>query len=394
MKKKTKQIAVSFGIFVFFSVVGLTYFVSHDSGQSVTHFPIGKSTVSQNSSIAFGKGAVSNTLKPNRGIASVDESFTRLDAIEYDPCGHFMESDDEDENDPEKYEECMKEIHLNNVSLEGVKYPYLSELSEQFTPDIEAQFDVFLVVNTEDRKPGPIDMNNVGVPRQHVRVFVKKRTGTGSQADNIFIRDSNGEIVGVNESKINTNIPQLAALNKVPSDIADTYHRYNKPYLIPTTTGKSGSAGYMKTTNGLYLVNEQMSDSHLKTSPEASMSYQTYIDTRYRDGQESHIAIHGVPARERGILGAHRGSHGCARVHPEHAKAIRNFLQTLEQRPVPDLKWKDWLSYQLQPSPLASAKVMRIPVLFVIFNGYEPSHISQALNNTFEFNVWESYASR
>jgi hypothetical protein len=219
---------------------------------------------------------------------------------------------------------------------------------------------------------------------------VKKRTGTNSQADNIFIRNSRGQIIGVNESKLNKDIPMLEGLNETPPDIAGRYHRYNKSYLVPSTTG---SADHKKTSNGIYLVNEKRSDSHLATSVEAPMSFQTYIDTVYADGQESGIAIHGTPTRFHHLLGTKRASHGCARVHPTHAKIIRNFMESLQQRPVPKPKWKEWVSFESQPSPLAPEKVMRIPVLFVIFNGYGGSQITNAYNNLFNINIWQNYAS-
>jgi len=124
------------------------------------------------------------------------------------------------------------------------------------------------------------------------------------------------------------------------------------------------------------------------------MSFQTYIDTVYQGGDESGIAIHGTPTRNHHLLGTRRGSHGCARVHPEHAKIIRKFVFSLQERMVPKLKWKEWVSFEKQPSPLATEKVSRVPVLFVIFNGYNSDRLMNAYNKNWEVNIWQNQASR
>lgn len=324
--------------------------------------------------------------KQKRGIASLP----RIDANEYNACAHFIESDDEEENDIVAYNECISSIQSIEISAEGVKFPYLNELSEVFTPDIEAKFDVFLVINTEDANGKKADVGAIGVPRQHLRVIVKKYPGSSNPAHNVFRRNAQGEIIGLNQANINENVPALAGLNRVPPSIDGRYDRLGFSYLVPSTTG---SANFKKTSNGVYLVNEVRSDNRQARYDEAPMSYQTYIDTHYASGQESGIAIHGTPSSNHRLLGVRRGSHGCARVHPHHAKIIRDYLETLSQREVPKVNWQEWKSFELQPSPLARQNVNRIPVLFVIFNGYEPNDLNFAFNKTFQVDIWNKFAA-
>ena len=261
-------------------------------------------------------------------------------------------------------------MRRQNISLEGVYYPYLSELSQSLTPQLEAFYDVFLLVNTDDTfQSVPFSMNAVRIPKQHVRVVVKKNRGTMDPADNFFVRDSFGKIAGIDESKVDSAVPELAGLNVIPKDIADHYKHLNVPYLIPSTTG---GANYMKTVNGLYLVNIQRTATHRSTNPQAGMSFQTYIDTTYRDGRESGIAIHGTPSKLRPLLGFSRGSHGCARVHPEHARLISDYVRALPKRQVPKLNWKNWLSFDAQPA-IAGDMTLNVPVMFILFNGYDPA---------------------
>lgn len=306
----------------------------------------------------------------------------RPDAFHYDKCGEFLDSEDFTPAELavriEQQKKCRAEQTLKfNVSHEGVYYPYLSELSQSLTPQLEAFYDVFLLINTDDTFNNQLHFQAARVPKQHVRVVVKKNRGTMDPADNVFLRDSYGKIVGIDETKVDTAVPELSTLNVMPKDLS----HYSPPgvsYLVPSTTG---GGGFMKTVNGLYLVNERRSASHRNVNPQAPMSYQTYIDTKYHDGRESGIAIHGTPSRARAKLGGIRGSHGCARVHPEHAKAISNFVRALPQRQVPRLGWKNWLSYEAQPS-VANDMTNSVPVMFVMFNGYDPSlYGSYALNN-------------
>jgi len=359
-------------------IVTIAYFKMHNTVDVAVHEVPEVEQTSAN--------AVANQPKQKRGVASLP----RIDANEYNACAHFIESDDEEENDVAAYNECIQQAQQIEVSAEGVKFPYLNELSEVFTPDIEAKFDVFLVINTEDANGQRPSNGNIGVPRQHLRVLVKKHPGSNNPAHNVFRRNAQGEIVGINQNNINENVPALAGLNQVPRSIDGRYDRLGFSYLVPSTTG---SANFKKTSNGVYLVNEVRSDNRQARYDEAPMSYQTYIDTHYASGQESGIAIHGTPSRNHGLLGVRRGSHGCARVHPHHAKIIRDYLETLSQRAVPKVNWQEWKSFQMQPSPLAAQTVNRIPVLFVIFNGYEPSNVSFAFNKTFEVNIWDTYAS-
>ncbi|MCC2679897.1 MAG: hypothetical protein K0R29_2473 [Pseudobdellovibrio sp.] len=359
-------------------IVTIAYFRMHNTVDVAVHEVPEVEQTSAN--------AVANQPKQKRGVASLP----RIDANEYNACAHFIESDDEEENDVAAYNECIQQLQHTEISAEGVKFPYLNELSEVFTPDIEAKFDVFLVINTEDANGQRPNNGNIGVPRQHLRVLVKKHPGSNNPAHNVFRRNAQGEIVGINQNNINENVPALAGLNQVPKSIDGRYDRLGFSYLVPSTTG---SANFKKTSNGVYLVNEVRSDNRQARYDEAPMSYQTYIDTHYASGQESGIAIHGTPSRNHGLLGVRRGSHGCARVHPHHAKIIRNYLETLSQRAVPKVNWQEWRSYQLQPSPLATQTVNRIPVLFVIFNGYEPSNVSFTFNKTFDVNIWNTYAS-
>lgn len=311
-----------------------------------------------------------------------ETALLRLDANNYDECSEIFDSEDINETQEQNLQElrkiCIKqrEQQLWNASAEGVQYPYLSELSKSLTPNLEAQFDVFLVINTDDIvAPHPEDsVYNVRVPRQHVRVIVKKHRGTGDPLDNVFERDFLGNIVGINENNVDYNVAELEGLNTIPSDIASRYVSKKVPYLVPSTTGIVTA---MKTVNGLYLVNMERSISHRATSPEAPMSFQTYIDTRYRSGQQSGIAIHGTPSRFRHLLGVKRGSHGCARVHPAHAKIINDFVMHLPKRPVPKLTWKAWMSYD-QQVPFVSETVVNVPVMFVMFNGYDPSFSQRA----------------
>ncbi len=305
----------------------------------------------------------------------------RPDAFQYDRCSEFLDSEDYTPVELvvriEQQKKCRAAQALKiNVSHEGVYYPYLSELSESLTPQLEAFYDVFLLINTDDSYSSQVHLRAARVPKQHVRVVVKKNRGTMDPADNIFLRDSSGKIVGIDETKIDVAVPELSSLNEIPKDLRH-YQQMNVPYLVPSTTG---GGAYMKTVNGLYLVNEERSASHRNVNPQAPMSYQTYINTRYRDGRESGIAIHGTPSKLRSRLGVSRGSHGCARVHPEHAKAISNYVRALPQRQVPRLGWKNWLSFELQPS-VANDMTTSVPVMFVMFNGYDPSlYPSYALN--------------
>lgn len=382
MKNKFVYLALAV---VVCGIVTIAYFKMHNSVDVAVHeVPV----VDQNTAVdtAATEQATVQQVKQKRGVASVP----RLDAYDYNVCGQYIESDDEDENDMVAYNECMQNLPGTSVSAEGVKFPYLNELSDMFTPEIEAKFDVFLVINTEDANGQRPNNGNIGVPRQHLRVIVKSHPGSNNVAHNVFRRNARGEIVGLNQANINENVPGLAGLNVVPKSIDGRYDRLGFSYLVPSTTG---AANYKKTSNGIYLVNEVRSDSHQARYDEAPMSYQTYIDTRYASGQESGIAIHGTPSRNHGLLGVRRGSHGCARVHPNHAKVLRDYLETLSQRQVPRLNWQEWKSFELQPSPLATQMVNRIPVLFIIFNGYEPSNTTFAFDKTFEVNIWDTYAS-
>lgn len=312
-----------------------------------------------------------------RNVAVNKETLIlRSDAADYDECSEMFDSEDLTETQLNNLEQlradCIRERErtVTKTSAEGVQYPYLSELSKSLTPELEAQFDVFLVINTDNNvNTHPEDSTgNVRVPKQHVRVIVKKNRGTNFMLDNVFERDFVGNIVGINENNVDYNVPELAGLNEIPNDIAAKYISKNVPYLVPSTTG---IASAMKTVNGLYLVNMERSISHRATSPEAPMLFQTYIDTRYRSGQQSGIAIHGTPSRFRHLLGVQRGSHGCARVHPTHARIINSFVMNLPKRQVQKLNWRSWLSYDMQ-SPPGPEMVASVPVMFVMFNGYDP----------------------
>lgn len=312
-----------------------------------------------------------------RNVAVIKETLLlRGDATDYDECSEMFDSEELTEtqllNLKQLRNDCIRQREQIGwkISIEGVQYPYMSELSKSLTPELEAQFDVFLVINTDNNvNTHPEDSTGtIRVPKQHVRVIVKKNRGTNFILDNVFERDFVGNIVGINEDNVDYNVPELAGLNEIPSDIAAKYISKNVPYLVPSTTG---IASAMKTVNGLYLVNMERSISHRATSPEAPMSFQTYIDTRYRSGQQSGIAIHGTPSRFRHLLGVQRGSHGCARVHPTHARIINNFVMNLPKRQVQKLNWRSWLSYDMQLPP-GPEMVESVPVMFVMFNGYDP----------------------
>jgi hypothetical protein len=329
--------------------------------------------------LSFSKVSDAQTDPTLRTIATPPQSFVlRLDDSNYDECSERFDSELYNPLTEEAAllarENCRAQNSLIKASAEGVQYPYLSEMSSVLSPQLEARFDVFLVINTDNKvneRPEAKD-HNVNVPSQHVRVIVKKNKGTDNLQDNVFLRDFLGNIVGLDESKIDNNVIELEGLNIYPDDIPHAKNSENIPYLIPSTTG---SINYMKTVNGLYLVNIARSINNLNTSPQAGMSHQTYIDTRYRSGKESGIAIHGTPSRNRKYLGEKRASHGCARVHPTHAQIIRNYVLSLPQRSVPNLKWKSWLSFDAQNSVVQDF-VNSVPVMFVIFNGYDPAYNS------------------
>lgn len=387
MKRKFIYIVIAVAVC---GASAIAWFKMHNNIDVVVHeVPYVENRVAETAAPKAGEESAQTAgpKKQKRNIASM----SRIDSYDFNPCARYIESDDESENDLVAYDKCIQRGTNDEASAEGVKFPYLSELSGVFTADIEAKFDVFLVINTEDRVPTvPSNIGNIEVPRQHVRVLVKKRPGTDSVDDNVFTRDDRGQITGVNNANLNEEVPELAGLNQVPSSIDGRYDRLGFSYLVPSTTG---AANFKKTSNGVYLVNEVRSNSiRQNRQTEAPMSFQTYIDTRYLGGQESGIAIHGTPSRNHRLLGVERGSHGCARVHPDHARTIRDYLTTLTPRLVPRVNWQEWKSYQLQPSPLAPQSVSRIPVLFIIFNGYEP--MDQAWNKTFDVNIWKSYASR
>lgn len=329
---------------------------------------------------------VSSTLalsEAKRDVALSRETLIlRSDAADYDECSEMFDSEDLTDTQIQNLEalraDCIRqrEKTLWKTSAEGVQYPYLSELSKSLSPALESNFDVFLVINTDDNvNTHPEDPDfNMKVPKQHVRVIVKKNRGSQDPRDNVFERDFLGNIVGVNENNVDYHVGELEGLNTIPNDISTRYKHKGVPYLVPSTTG---AASAMKTVNGIYLVNMQRSISNRATSPEAPMSFQTYIDTRYRSGRESGIAIHGTPSRFRHLLGVQRGSHGCARVHPTHARIINDFVMHLPQRPVPKLTWRSWMSFDMQ-TPRAPEMVTTVPVMFVMFNGYDPIFSTRA----------------
>jgi hypothetical protein len=203
-------------------------------------------------------GTSCKSLFQNQNITKSTKNFSRenasyrADATSYNKCSEFIDTEDLTIKEYNlKFalkQACLKILpNLNNISEEGVVYPYLSELSESLTPQLEAYFDAFLVINTDESVAGLSPTYLAKVPKQHVRVVVKKKRNTKDPADNVFIRDLSGNIIGIDDKKIDKSVPELERLNQVPSDLKH-YTHLGVHYLVPSTTG---SENFMKTVNAL-----------------------------------------------------------------------------------------------------------------------------------------------
>lgn len=283
--------------------------------------------------------------------------------------------------------------------VDGIRYPWWSELTPQLTADLESHYDVFFLVNTQQQH-SPTDPNSVesllrfsfsnagplGIPRQHVKIIVRKGPGP------IFERNAQGVITGVVEENIDTEVASLAGLNELSDQLSSEYlgirsedTGISESYLLPSTTGVNGDGG-MKTVNGIFNLNFQRSRVRWNIPSyrveSAPMSHPLYLLTHYSRGQESGIAIHGTPRGNRPRLGVRRGSHGCARVHPDHALTLANWIfNEVPRKKVPVLNWRSYEAYNSEHnrsawrgagSPEVALTEQEIPpVLFVVFNGNE-----------------------
>lgn len=222
------------------------------------------------------------------------------------------------------------------------------KVTSYLSPFLEQSFDIFVFVNTNQGSDA-----NAFVPSQKMKIVRRTVPNT-----NLFNRDVGGRI---------------NALNPLTKDA-----------LIWKYIGVSTGIGspHIFTYSGLFRLNTRLSKDRHFTSWDAYMSYSSYIDYVYNTGIEAHVAIHGTPhfsgARDNwALLGNHRASEGCCRVHPSEAVQINELFIYDESI------WSDSLPKFDRNSPLPSQALMngnvtaeRGPkVLVVFFQGYDPNFI-------------------
>lgn len=215
----------------------------------------------------------------------------------------------------------------------------LAQVLGTISPFLEERFDTFVLANTAEGG----DQDRI-IPAQHLRVLHR---APGASA---FLRSETGQIVGINE----------AGLQPIPGI----------PALVPISSGQQGP-GSIRTFSGVFRLNLEATKSKLATSPEAPMSFSTYIDFIYENGQASGVAMHGTPSANHRWLGRRRASHGCLRTYPAIARALRAHLMRPE-------RFASDLPRFFQREILPNAAVQSgqsgirpgVKVLYIVFNGY------------------------
>jgi hypothetical protein len=228
----------------------------------------------------------------------------------------------------------------HDVTAPQVFYSF-EKISGSLSEGLEKSFDAFIFINTANRDDG-----NPIVPAQHMRVIAKQRSG-----DVIFTRGFNNQITGVDAGLLKDALPKFEE-------------------MLPISSGKGAGYG-IKTFSGIFRIDLKHSDDRLKTSPEADMSWQSYIDFYYPDGRHSGVAIHGTPSKFRSLLGKQPASHGCARTFPEIAKGIYKFIRSKDLLSN-DVLLLDTTKQLPEPVRGSDGKLKTKPgtkTLMIIFNG-------------------------
>lgn len=256
----------------------------------------------------------------------------------------------DNDGDAEKIEgldpATLEPLESNNPfypAANGKKFMTAEEVLATLSPLLEEKFDTFIIGNTSTRGASG-DL----VPFQHIRVLRKAHAGA-----KVFTRNEAGLINGINDAG-------LAEIEGLPK-------------LLPVSSGAPGRQS-MRTFSGVFRMSHELTKGRLNTSPEAGMSYSSYIDFVYAGGRASGIAVHGTPTRNHRLLGRSRASHGCFRTFPAYAKILRTHLMR------PEMMGDDLPRFD-RAAALPSEEVQTgargtqrgLKALVIIFNGYEAS---------------------
>ena len=223
------------------------------------------------------------------------------------------------------------------------------EVTSHLTPGVEDEFDVFLLVNVKYQKwGGPNDI----IPPQHMQILRKT-----SEGQKVFLRDSDGLIVGFADDVLGVEAPAIENHAGKP----------DFPVYIPVSTGAGGRQPdpqpYVDTFSGMFRVNEQKS---LDRPFQKGMYNSLYVDIRYPWGKASGIAIHGTPWANDKKLGTQQ-SHGCVRISRNFSPALYDFVLSSDLY-VDDLKTFDNTE---RLGPLLEDTRAGQKVLMIFFYGHE-----------------------
>ncbi len=236
---------------------------------------------------------------------------------------------------------------MDTMGADNNYWPF-EKVSAYISPFLEQSFDFFAFVNTNQGADA-----DQFLPSQNMKIVRRASPGTA-----VFNRDHSGRIV---------------AAKPLVNDTLVWKH-------VGVSTGKGPPHIY--TYSGIFRLNVGLSKARHFTSWDAFMSCSSYIDYVYDSGVEAHVAIHGTPHYSGGrdswaLLGNHRASEGCCRVHPSEAIEIN------KQFIFEEANWSDAVPKFDRNSPLPSAALMQgnVPmergpkVMVILFQGYDPRYI-------------------
>lgn len=285
-------------------------------------------------------------------------------------------------------ERCQAEGATAQIFKTGTRYEYESfeTVSKALTSEIEADYDMILMVNSADHGIAGTP-RGAFIPNQHMLVLQKP-----SGQSKMFTRDRFGVINGLARGvKQLTDIIGTTPYQNVLD--ANAQHGANKNAgmpvewdgmdVVPISSGKSGNGG-IRAFSGLFQVNWERSDQMFDSSIYAPMSQEMYLGYFYhgrnlprsqwtngRRERVSYAAIHGTPPSKWNLLGVRRDSHGCGRVHPMIQKEIRRAAKSLPYKRIFELDW----DYNLGEQDLVTPYDNSSPVLIMVFDSFDSAGV-------------------
>ena len=214
-------------------------------------------------------------------------------------------------------------------------------VSSYVTEEMEARFDLFIVVNVDYRKNIPLTEQQI--PSQHMRIL--RKTSPGQK---VFMRDSSGEIIGFHQNVLGMGTQNQAA-RPAYDCLVEQQARFtgssrgmmesNGLFKVSSGRGRNfkntpwnDDEAYLDTPTGVYRFNDARNTrpergrswNDNRTATFRSMYFPLYFDLHYPigrsekspRGRESALAMHGTSTGSYSRLGS-QASHGCVRTHQQ-----------------------------------------------------------------------------